>query len=277
MAEGFSERLRRSILERGALCVGIDPSAALLAHFGRADDVEGLEFFARGVLEAVVDVAVAVKPQVAFFERFGSAGLGVLERLLVDARASGVLVVADAKRGDVASTNEGYAEAWLADGSPLAADALTVSPYLGVDALAPFFARAHASGRGVFVLAATSNDEGRTIQGARTDQGLRVDESVLASVRERNRAHEGPAVIGVVYGATRARPGFDLTTLSGPYLVPGVGAQGADASDVARLFEGCAPGTVLASVSRAILGQGPARRALRDAAARWRDDLSALL
>lgn len=277
MREPFGARLRERLLERGPLCVGVDPSSALVREWGRDDTAEGVEFVSLATLEAVADVAAVIKPQVAFFERFGAAGYRVLERLLAEAAAADVLVIADAKRGDLGLTNEGYAATWLSDASTLAADAVTVHPYLGLDALGPFFDAARASGRGVFVLAATSNPEGRALQGARTDDGSRVAEMILAGVRERNASDEGVGAIGAVLGATRARPDFDLATLGGPYLVPGVGAQGADPQDVARLVAGCAPGTVVPSVSRAILRAGPERRGLRDAALRWRDDLWGVL
>jgi orotidine-5'-phosphate decarboxylase len=273
MAETFGVRLQERLLESGPLCVGVDPSSALLEQWGRPDSVEGLEFFALAVLEAVSGVAAVIKPQVAFFERFGSAGYRVLERLIHDAHDAELLVVADAKRGDVGSTNEGYAQAWLRDNSPLAVDAVTLSPYLGVAALAPFFDAAAASGRGVFVIAATSNSEGRTIQEARTFEQERVEESVLRSVAAINQRDEGLGSLGAVLGATRNAPQFDLASLKGPYLVPGLGAQGAGAKDVARLFERCEQGSVLVNVARSILQAGPESRGLRDAARRWRDDL----
>lgn len=275
--ETFGERLRVHIRELGPLCVGVDPSAALLDAWERPDSVEGLEFFALAVLEAVSGVAVAIKPQVAFFERFGSPGFRVLERLISDARDAEVLVVADAKRGDFSNTNEGYAEAWLSDRSPLCVDAVTVHPYLGVGALAPMFDLAASTGRGVFVLAATSNNEGRMLQQALTSDHDRVEDMILEQVAELNRRSGALGSFGVVIGATRDQPHFDLTTLSGPYLVPGVGAQGAGAADVARLFSGVDEGTVLVNVARDILFKGPERRALRDAAQRWRDDLRAAL
>lgn len=277
MGEPFAVRLFDRVRSLGPLCVGIDPSRQLLESWDRPDSVEGLEFCALAVLDAVIDTAAAIKPQVAFFERFGAAGYRVLERLLDDARDAGVLVVADAKRGDVAGSNVGYADAWLSDRSPLRADAVTTSPYLGVGALSPLFDLAAESGRGVFVLAATSNDEGRALQSARTASNERVQELVLRSVAELNQRADGRGVIGVVLGATRDRPLFDLATVGGPFLVPGVGAQGATADHVARLFERCPPGTVLPSVSRAILQAGPDRAGLRDAARRWRDDLSQAL
>src|SRR6202453_2741751 len=206
----FGERLQEHIRELGPLCVGVDPSAELLLTWERTDTVEGLEFFALAVLEAVIGVAVAIKPQVAFFERFGSSGFRVLERLITDARDAQLLVVADAKRGDFANTNEGYAEAWLSDRSPLCVDAVTAHPYLGVAALSPLFNQAASSGRGVFVLAATSNDEGRTLQQATTADHERVEDMVLNQVADLNHRDGRLGSIGVVIGATRDAPRFDL-------------------------------------------------------------------
>src|SRR5487761_2302260 len=168
MIESFGARLQERVRALGPLCVGIDPSPRLLVEWERPDSVDGLEFFALSVLEAVIGCAAAIKPQISFFERFGADGYHVLERVMAEARDADVLIVADAKRGDISSTNDGYAEAWLSDRSPLRADALTVTPYVGVAALGPFFELAKATGRGVFVLAATSNDEGRILQTART-------------------------------------------------------------------------------------------------------------
>jgi len=277
MVDTFGTRLQERIRALGPLCVGIDPSRQLLERWGRPDSVDGLEFFTLAVLEAVLGVAAVLKPQVAFFERFGSQGYRVLERLLLEARDADVLVIADAKRGDIGSTNDGYAQAWLEERSPLVADAMTASPYLGVSALSPMVELAAASGRGVFVLVATSNEEGRSLQSARTADDESVEQMVLRSVASINARDDGVGTVGVVLGATRDAPAFDLAALGGPYLVPGVGAQGATAEHVARLFDRCPQGTVLASVSRAILDKGPERAALRDAAQRWRDDLGAAL
>ena len=277
MVETFGTRLYERVRALGPLCVGIDPSKELLEAWGRPDSVEGLEFFSLAVLEAVLGSAAAIKPQVAYFERFGAAGYRVLERLLCDARDADVLIVADAKRGDFAPTNSGYAEAWLDPRSPLVVDALTVNPYLGLGALAPLVEVAKLHGRGLFVLAATSNEEGRAIQSARTEDNVRVEDLVLASIAAINQRDDGRGSVGAVLGATRDRPNFDVARLGGPYLVPGVGAQGATAENVAQLFERCPQGTVLASVSRAILRAGPDRAALRDGAQRWRDDLSSAL
>ena len=277
MADSFATRLQERIRALGPLCVGIDPSRQVLESWDRPDSVEGLEFCSLAVLEAVLGTAAVIKPQVSFFERFGSQGYRVLERLMSDARDADILIVADAKRGDVRLTNEGYAEAWLHDRSPLAADAVTASPYVGFAALAPLFDVANENARGVFVLAATSNDDGRTVQLARTSDNVRVEDVVLRAIAELNQRDDGLGNVGAVLGATRDRPEFNLSTLGGPFLVPGVGSQGATADHVARLFGNCPSGTVLPSVSRSVLDAGPERAGLRDAAQRWRDDLSAAL
>jgi orotidine-5'-phosphate decarboxylase len=274
MVESFGIRLQAQLRERGPLCVGIDPSRSLIESWGREDTVEGLEFFSLAVLEAVSDTVAVIKPQIAFFERFGSQGFRVLERVMSEARDAQLMIVADVKRGDVDTTNDGYAEAWLGEASPLRADAMTVSPYLGVDSLEPMMSLARVTGRGVFVLAATSNVEGRAIQDARTSEGESVESFVLEEIRRRNQRDDGLGPFGAVLGATRDRPQFALETLKGPYLVPGVGSQGGTPENVARMFDRCPAGSVLASVSRAILHAGPEQSSLRDAARRWRDDLA---
>jgi orotidine-5'-phosphate decarboxylase len=273
MAEGFGERLHERIRALGPLCVGVDPSPSSLETWERPDTPEGLEFFALALLEASAGNAAAIKPQVAYFERFGSRGYAVLERLLGEARDAGVLVIADAKRGDIGSTNDAYAAAWLDPSSPLACDAVTVSPYTGVGALEPFFSRA-VGGRGVFVLAATSNDEGRRLQRARTEDDEMVQDAILRRLAEMNQRSEGLGAVGAVVGATREPPRFDLASLGGPYLVPGVGAQGATPQDVGRLFARCREGSVLVNVARAIASVGPSRSALRDSVRQWRDNLA---
>ncbi len=277
MAETFGERLSSRIDATGPLCVGIDPSVEVLANWGRTDSVGDLEYASLRVVEAVAGAACAVKPQVAFFERYAAAGYAVLERVIAEARAAGLIVIGDAKRGDIASTNDGYAAAWLDDASPLCVDALTVSPYVGLGALGPFLEAARRTARGLFVLAATSNPEGRTIQEARTESGELVETEVLAGVGALNARRDGRGAVGVVFGATRAAPAFPLGELGGPILVPGVGAQGAGPEDVARATAGSARGSVLASVSRGVLAAGPDRSALSAAAARWRDAVASAL
>ena len=171
MADSFGDRVAAAVRATGPLCAGIDPSAALLAEWGLSDDAEGLRSFCRTCVEAFAGTVAVIKPQVAFFERHGSAGMAELERLIAEASAAGLIVIADAKRGDIDSTAEAYADAWLGEASPLAADAVTAHPYLGLGALAPLVRLAAANGRGVLVVARSSNPEGRGLQQAVTSGG----------------------------------------------------------------------------------------------------------
>lgn len=270
----FGARLAAAMSAHGPLCVGIDPHVALLDAWGLPDSAEGLRRFALTVLEAVGGSVAAVKPQAAFFERHGSAGVAVLEEVVAAGRDTGTLVVMDAKRGDIGSTMGAYADAYLRDGSPLAADALTVSPYLGFGSLAPAVDAALATGRGLFVLALTSNPEGAAVQHARDAEGVAVADRVAraaaaANAAELERAGGDLGSIGLVVGATTgdaaARLGVDLAAVRGPLLAPGVGAQGAGPAELAAVF-GAARSSVLASSSRGVLAAGPDVRALRDAA-----------
>ncbi len=276
MSESFAERLTRAVEALGPLCVGIDPSPALLHAWGLDDDAGGVEYVARRVIESMIGVIAVVKPQVAFFERFGSAGYLALERALDDARSGGLLTIGDAKRGDISTSAAAYADAWLDAGSPLRVDALTVSPYLGVGALGPVVERARHSGRGVFVVAGSSNEEGVALQSARTGDGVSVEALVVDEVRALGTGAARGAV-GVVIGATREHRGVDLRDLPGAILVPGVGAQGASVEDAARATRGARRASVLISVSRAVLAVGPERRVLAREAARWRDEAAGIL
>ena len=159
---GFGARLTEAIAARGPLCPGIDPHPELLTAWGLSVDADGLARFCDICVEAFSGFAI-VKPQVAFFEAYGAAGYTVLERTMRALRGEGVLVLADAKRGDIGSTMAAYAQAWAGTG-PLAADAVTASPYLGFGSLQPLLDLAAVNGRGVFVLAATSNPEGASVQ-----------------------------------------------------------------------------------------------------------------
>ncbi|WP_107425975.1 orotidine-5'-phosphate decarboxylase, partial [Streptomyces milbemycinicus] len=182
----FGARLRGAMDARGPLCVGIDPHASLLADWGLGDDIAGLERFTRTVVDALADKVAVLKPQSAFFERFGSRGIAVLERAVADARAAGALVLMDAKRGDIGSTMAAYASAYLDPASPLFSDAVTVSPYLGFGSLRPALDAARASGSGVFVLALTSNPEGAEVQHAVRADGATVAATVLDHLKEEN-------------------------------------------------------------------------------------------
>lgn len=276
----FGARLAAAMAAHGPLCVGIDPHPVLLADWGLTDDADGLRAFASTVMTAVGGRVAAVKPQAALFERHGSAGVAVLEEVVAEGRRTGTLVVVDAKRGDIGSTMEGYADAYLRDGSPLAGDALTVSPYLGFGSLDPAVDAALATGRGLFVLCLTSNKEGPEVQHARTEDGSTVAATIAARAAALNAGADPMGSIGLVVGATvgdaAARTGTNLTAVNGPLLAPGVGAQGAGARELTAVF-GAARRQVLASSSRGVLAAGPDVERLRAAARRAADEAAAAL
>ena len=289
----FGDRLTRAIASRGRFCVGIDPLPALFDAWGLTDTVNGLEKFAMTAVEAMAGSVAVVKPQSAFFERHGSRGIAVLERTLAALAPTGTLSLLDVKRGDIGSTMDGYADAYLAVGAPLGADAVTVSPYLGFGSLTSAIRTADDAGRGVFVLARTSNAEGGDVQladraGRSVAQGIvdaaaAANRDALAAAAAREQAQTGavelgdgcglPALgpVGVVVGAT-AEHGLDLSALSGAVLAPGLGAQGATPADLAARFAGVR-GVVLPAASRSVLAAGPDPAAIRAAAVALRDAL----
>lgn len=275
--EPFGARLDAAVRARGPLCVGIDPHPGLLADWGLSDDVAGLERFSLTAVEALAGTVAVIKPQLAFFERHGSAGIAVLERVLRECAAAGALTIADAKRGDIGSTMAAYADAFVGDGSPLAADAVTASPYLGFGALRPLLDLARATGRGVFVLALTSNPEGAQVQHAVGADGRTVAQAILAGVAAENAGAAPLGSVGAVIGATvgSAAAGYALD-VNGPLLAPGIGAQGAGVAQLREVF-GAALGAVLPSTSRDVLRAGPDVRRLRDAAERYLDALAELV
>jgi orotidine-5'-phosphate decarboxylase len=182
-------------------------------------------------------------------------------------RAAGALVVLDVKRGDIGSTMAAYAQAFLGPDAVSPVDAITASPYLGVGSLAPAFELATQSGAGVFVLGLTSNPEGAQVQRARTADGRTVAQVVVDELAILNSGANPLGSFGLVVGATIGDAGLDLGAFNGPFLVPGIGAQGGTAEDVRRIF-GSATASVLPSVSREILNAGPDVGALRGAVAR---------
>ncbi|WP_109471486.1 orotidine-5'-phosphate decarboxylase [Ornithinimicrobium cavernae] len=273
----FGPRLLAAMETHGPLCVGIDPHPELLGQWGLPDSPDGLARFSDAVLEAVAGRVAAVKPQSAFFERHGSAGVAVLERLLADLRSSGTLSVLDAKRGDIGSTMRAYAEAYLEDRSPLAADALTVTPYLGPGALTPAVDLARETGRGLFVLVLTSNPEAAAIQHVGQPSVARavVDELVRLNAGLEPVGDVG-LVVGATVGDTPQRLGIDLAAAGGIVLAPGVGAQGATPDDLARTFAGLER-RVLVPVSRGILSAGPVPARIRESAATLTSELTSRL
>jgi orotidine-5'-phosphate decarboxylase len=274
--ETFGERLHRAMAERGPLCVGIDPHPALLHAWGLSDDVAGLERFARTVVDALADRVAVIKPQSAFFERFGSPGIHVLESIIRQLREAGSIALLDVKRGDIGSTMAAYASAYLDPASPLCADAITVSPYLGVGSLRPAFDVAAAHGGGVFVLALTSNPEGATVQHAATAGGRTVAQSVIDEISQLNEGVSPLGSVGLVVGATIGDTGHDLSKVNGPLLAPGLGAQGGTPDQLRTIF-GENLQNVLPSYSREVLGAGPDFASLRAAAQRAADACRAAL
>jgi orotidine-5'-phosphate decarboxylase len=291
----FGMRLAAAVAARGPLCVGIDPHRELLIEWGVGDDLDGLRRFTDAAVEALAGSVAVLKPQMAFYERFGSRGLAVLEEAVARARAAGALVLLDAKRGDIGSTMDAYGE-YLRSDHPMQVDALTVSPYLGPESLAPARNTAQRFGGGLFVLARTSNPDAGTFQHARVD-GPAGDRSVAQVVVDTVRGWNTPdwfvsdastdvasfldvasgwapttGSYGVVVGATLTELDVDLAGFGGPILAPGLGAQGGSPADLRRLF-----GTgraVVPTVSRDVLSAGPDVAALRAAADRWTAELA---
>ena len=301
MSATFGDRLAKAMAERGPLCVGIDPHPNLLEQWGLEDSAAGLAAFTEAVYEGCAPFAAALKPQVALFERHGSAGLAVLEALFARAAADGVLIVADAKRGDIGSTMKAYADAWLGSSSPLGTDSVTLSPYLGFESLRPALDLADENDRGTFVLALTSNPEGKSVQhvgasesghsgeaegysgeagGYSGEAGGAVAKRIIAAATAENASRQweqmGPCglVVGATVGQALVDLGIDLSVFNGPILSPGYGAQGASAADLYRVFAGV-ESQVLVNSSRGVLAAGPSVEGLAKAAQAARDDLLA--
>jgi orotidine-5'-phosphate decarboxylase len=265
MAETFASRFHAVRTRFGPLVWGLDPAGALLDAWGLGDTPDGLERFADIVIEAASGTVGLVKPQAAFYERHGWRGIRTLQRLMAEARSAGLLVVLDAKRGDVGSTNDAYAQAYLGTGAALPVDALTVHPYLGFGAMDAFVAGAHQSGSCLLVVTRSSNPEGRSVQSATAPGGRRVEEDLLAAIGEVNArlTPDGVGPIGAVIGPTLMDPPLDLVAARGLFLAPGVCAQGATPEDVARVFAAC-PDRVMPSASRSLLVSGPDVGRLRE-------------
>ena len=285
MSAPFGQRLAQAVADRGPLCVGIDPHASLLVDWGVGDSLDGLRRFTDVVVDALASSVAVLKPQMAFYERFGSRGIAVLEEAVGRARAAGALVLLDAKRGDIGSTMDAYAD-YLRPDHPMRVDAMTVSPYLGPESLAPAVGTAKRFRGGLFVLARTSNPDAGTLQQAVVEEGRSVAQAVVDTVRGWNTPDEADSMptiadvldrksawgdmtgsFGVVVGATLAELDVDLDGLGGPILAPGLGAQGGSPADLRRLFG--ADRAVVPTVSRDVLAAGPDPASLQAAAERW--------
>lgn len=255
----FAARLQQKILEHSPLCVGVDPSAALLKSCNLPNSPEGAFEFGRRVLEAADFRISLLKPQSAFFERFGSAGMKAVEELTSLARSREVLVLLDGKRGDIDTTGAAYAEGYFSATTTLRVDAVTTHVYLGLAALDPFLEIALRAEGGVFVVVRSSNPEGREMQTARMANGETVAQNLCREITLRNRKQaEGLGYIGAVVGATCDDAAETVDALPQSFiLAPGVGAQGATMRDVLERMPS-ARGRVLPNVSRAILANGGA-------------------
>jgi orotidine-5'-phosphate decarboxylase len=276
MIEPFAARFAAVRATRGPLVWGLDPSGKLLEDWGLGDTPDGLDRFADLVLPVAAETVGLVKPQSAFYERHGWRGMRTLARLTAQARLAGLLVIVDAKRGDVGSTNDAYAEAYVGKDAAVLADAVTVHPYLGLGAMGAFVSRAHESGRCVLIVTRSSNPEGRDIQTARTQgpDGRTVEEQLLHEIGELNN-RLAPGELGPVGAVVSpAPPSADrpdlpelpLTSMNGLFLAPGIGAQGYSPQDVKRTFATC-PERVMPSASRSLLAAGPDPSRLRDTVA----------
>lgn len=275
----FPTRLRSRIKAHSPLCIGIDPSAETLSKCGLPDSAQGaLEFGARLLQAAGYELAI-VKPQAAYFERFGSLGIRALEELAAEARRRQVLVLLDAKRGDIDTTGEAYAQAFFSPASPLRVDAVTLSPYLGLGALEKAIAFAVRNEGGVFVVVRSSNPEGQALQTARQADGRTVAQALCQEITDLNRrlTTESPGPVGAVVGATCRDADATVAALPSSYvLAPGVGAQGATLDDVrARMPQ--ARGRVLPSLSRAVLANGGSISDLRTTIRELKEQARALL
>ncbi len=264
----FGERLHDTMNRYGHLCVGIDPHSYLLEKWNLPVSAVGAHEFGLRIIEKLENRVGIVKPQVAFYERFGASGFKVLEDVFEAARAAGLIVIADVKRGDVGSTLEAYSEAWLTPGMPLEADAMTINPYQGFDTFRPPLEMTEKHHKGLFVLAATSNPESASVQTARRVRGSQEGRTVAGGIAARaalwNREHsEGRSKgsVGVVIGATVDLDLLDIdvedlaTEPDTPILAPGFGHQGAKPADVRRIF-GKSADNVIVTSSRGMVEDG---------------------
>jgi orotidine-5'-phosphate decarboxylase len=275
----FAETFLALAAERSPLCVGVDPSVELLRQWELSVDASGVGIFCQRVMEAIDGQLAVIKPQSAFFERFGPAGMTELVRLVRTAREQGVLTIIDCKRGDMGPSMEAYAHAFLGPDSAFAADAITLTPYLGFTSLLPVLNRAVEVNAGVFVVVRSSNREGNTLQDACLDDGRMAADSLADDITAFN-ARLGKAVgpVGAVMGATLDK--FAARTLDrmprSLFLAPGIGAQGADFPDIVQNF-GSASSRSIPAVSRGILRHGPSVSRLRETIKQHRDGAMTLL
>jgi orotidine-5'-phosphate decarboxylase len=247
----FADRLAAEVERKHSqLVVGLDPRVDLMPIEVRGDVAR----FCCGLVDAVAPHAVAVKPQLAFFEQLGAAGMAAFEQVCIYARRAGLLVIADGKRGDIGSTARAYADAYL-EGEPPRADALTVNPWLGRDSIEPFLGAVRRGGVGIFVIVRTSNASG-DLQDAALKDGRPMWHHVAELVDEWGEGTVGDvglSSVGAVVGATHPRAVAEARKLMprSILLLPGIGAQGGSVADLTRAFQS-GPASALVNASRSI-------------------------
>ena len=246
MINHFGNRLVTKIRSsKSFLCLGVDPHLDLIPKIfdvnTKTSNIVGkVEKFCFSLLDAAVGLIPAIKPQIALFEQLGPDGMRLLSSLCKHAQSQNFLVIMDAKRGDIGSTSQAYANAYLGKDAPFPSDALTINPWLGIDSLEPFFKKASETSSGLFVLVHTSNKGSKDIQEISLSTGIKCYEhlaNILKPIVEKHKGALGLSSIGVVSGATFREESVALRKLlpNAPFLIPGYGTQGASAKDA------CAP------------------------------------
>ena len=239
MSEHFGNRLVEKIRKtKSFLCVGLDPHLNLIPQIFDLNNskFEKVENFCYSLLDCCIGLVPAIKPQIALFEQLGPKGMSLLASLCKIAQSKDILVIMDAKRGDIGSTSQAYANAYLGKDAPFPSDALTVNPWLGLDSLEPFFTKVEEAGSGLFVLTHTSNIGSKDLQEVVLQNGLKCYEhlaNILKPVVDKNEGSLGLSSIGLVSGATFKKQAVELRNLlpNSPFLIPGYGTQGASAAD----------------------------------------------
>ncbi|MFN3165660.1 MAG: orotidine-5'-phosphate decarboxylase [Phycisphaeraceae bacterium] len=286
MTQHFADRLLQACEQKGApVCVGLDPVLEKLPDaIDKADPVKAIEAFCLGVIDAVADAVPAVKPQSACFERYGAPGVAVYHKVVKHAKDAGLIVVGDAKRGDIGTSSAHYAAGLLAE--PHGCDTLTVNGYLGGDGIEPFMKVAETQGKGLFVLVRTSNPGGDAIQTLPLKDGRTVAEAVgdvVAELGSRCVGASGYSNVGMVVGATKPEDAVKLRERYPQqiFLVPGFGAQGGGAEDVKACFKPNGTGALI-TASRSVIYAHKGvdqqwQQRVMQAAAQLRDDIAAIL
>jgi len=241
MIDHFGDKLVEKIRKtKSFLCLGVDPHLDLIPKIfndnSKINNITKVETFCFSLLEAVVGKIPAIKPQIALFEQLGPEGMSLLSSLCKYAHSKDLLVIMDAKRGDIGSTSKAYANAYLGKNAPFPSDALTINPWLGLDSLEPFFTKAQDTGSGLFILVHTSNKGSQDLQEILINRDLKCYEhlaNILKPIIEKNNGKSGLSSIGIVSGATYKEQAISLRRIlpSAPFLIPGYGTQGASASE----------------------------------------------